>query len=308
MNAVLFKGAVKRFGQVKAVDGVDLSVSPGAVFGLVGPNGAGKTTLLALACGWLRPTSGHIEVLGDTPWRAARLKGRIAALPQDAALPPNVSLRDSLTYYARLQGFDRGRATRETDRVLDSVGLSNWRDTKASHLSHGMTKRAGIAQALIGNPELIFLDEPTAGLDPKSAYWVRSLIMELRGKTTVVVSSHNLTELETLCDTAAILHHGRVVSKGTMGQLTAADSEVILGLANSAKQLPALAEAAESVAGVIATTVDASTATISVQFASKGSAPEETITCVLSALIEAGARIGSVRRGRGLEQKVLAVT
>ncbi|MFW5878687.1 MAG: ATP-binding cassette domain-containing protein [Myxococcota bacterium] len=126
MDAIRIEGIEKRFGEVRALDGVDLTVPGGSTFGLIGPNGAGKTTLMGLVCGWLRPTSGTISVLGHSPWRAVQLKGKISAFPQDAALPPNTSVLHSLTYFGRLQGLSASRAAKEAEGALELAGLSEW--------------------------------------------------------------------------------------------------------------------------------------------------------------------------------------
>ena len=231
--AIRTVGLVKHFGSVHAVDGVDLTVPRGAVFGLIGPNGAGKTTTFGLVCGWVRPSAGVVEVLGTSPRRVSVLKGRLAALPQDATLPPTTPVLSSLAYLARLQGFSGKAAKDEAARVLALVGLSKWGKVRAQGLSHGMAKRVGLAQAFIGHPEVVLLDEPTAGLDPKSAHSVRELILEMKeDRTTVVVSSHNLYELEAVCDHAAILDRGRVIAAGPMDELTAADTEFVVELAD----------------------------------------------------------------------------
>ncbi len=308
MEAIRVERLVKRFGRLRAVDGVDLIVPRGATFGLIGPNGAGKTTLFGMVCGWLRPSAGHVSVLGKPPWQAVHLKGRLAALPQDAALPPNTSVLHSLTYYARLQGHSRKKAAEEARRVLELVGLPEAASRRASRLSHGMAKRVGLAQAFIGSPELILLDEPTSGLDPKSAHLIRALMSELRGEATVVVSSHNLHELETICDYAAILDRGKLVAQGTMAELTAADSEVLITLGGSSAPAADLIAAASSVPGVATASHDPGSGVLTVRFASAGEEPEELVTSILSALIASGGKIGTVSRGRGLEQKVLSVT
>jgi ABC-2 type transport system ATP-binding protein len=307
-DAIRLEGLVKHFGRVRAVDGVDLVVPKGSLFALIGPNGAGKTTTFGLVCGWLRPTGGQATVLGASPWRAVHLKGRLAALPQDAALPPNTRVLDSLAFYGRLQGLNAGRARTEAAAALDRVGLAEWGKARASSLSHGMAKRVGLAQALMGTPELILLDEPTAGLDPKSAHWVRELLRGFQGKATVVISSHNLQELEALCDHAAILDHGQVIAAGSMAELTAADSEVVITLGNAEAEIEGLAAAAAALAGVSGATGDPARRTVTVRFGRGPEPAEEVITRVLTKLIASGGKIGSVSRGQGLERRVLAVT
>ncbi len=302
--AIETRGLKKHFGRVRAVDGIDLAVPTGSVFGLIGPNGAGKTTCFSLVCGWIRPTGGTLRVLGRAPGDVGALKGRLAALPQDAQLPPNTGLLDSLAYFARLQGMTQAEARKEAERVLELVGLAAWGKVRAATLSHGMHKRVGLAQAFIGAPELVLLDEPTAGLDPKSAAHVRETISNLKGRATVVISSHNLFELEKLCDHAAILSHGRLVAQGTMESLTAADSEVVVEL--GAEPPPDTEARLEALAAVRAVHVEARRLTV--RFSLEGHEPAQVTTEILRTLIDAGALVLSVQRGKGLERKVLEIT
>ena len=308
MDVIVAENLVKHFGFVRALDGVNLTVPKGSTFGLIGPNGAGKTTFFGLVCGWLRPTKGRATVLGTATSRVVDLKGHLCALPQDASLPPNTTVMHSLAYYGRLQGLGRGEARNEALRVLDMLGLAGSAGTRASNLSHGMAKRVGLAQAFIGSPKLVLLDEPTSGLDPKSAHLVRSLIKDLSGTATVLVSSHNLHELEAICDHAAILDHGRLKAHGTMSELTAADTEVKITLANPKEALEKLASLATTVPGVSTAAADPLSSALIIRFSSGEKAPEEVVTQVLSALIEGGAKVGAVERGRGLEKKVLSIT
>ncbi|MFW5878686.1 MAG: hypothetical protein ACOCVR_02605 [Myxococcota bacterium] len=171
-----------------------------------------------------------------------------------------------------------------------------------------MAKRVGLAQAFIGEPELILLDEPTAGLDPKSAHHVRSIVSRLRGKSTVLVSSHNLHELEKLCDHAAILDKGKLLAGGTMAELTAADSEVVISLGNPSSAMEMLGAAAAAVPGVTAASFDPGSRDLIIRFASAGEPAEEIVTRVLSELIRCGGKVGAVTRGQGLERRVLSVT
>ncbi len=307
--ALRLEEVVKHFGSVRAVDGVSLEVPAGSVYGLIGPNGAGKTTTFSLICGWLHPRSGRIEVLGHPPSRLHEIKGRFSALPQDAALPPNTSLLQSLTFYARLQGVRRSEARKAAQAALEMVGLGAWGKVRAVTLSHGMAKRVGLAQAFLGKPDLVLLDEPTAGLDPKNAHHLRELIRTMREQTTVLISSHNLYELEDLCDHAAILDHGKVVEAGTMESLSAADREATVLLAEG-DDGEALARATEALAIVREARWEAGTHTLTVTFVGSGEADAEThpTTAVLEALIAAGGHIEGLRRGRGLERRVLEIT
>ncbi|ABO23482.1 ABC transporter ATP-binding protein [Shewanella loihica] len=207
MKLITCKALSKQFGSKRALNDINLELSAGQPIALVGPNGAGKTTLFSLLCGYIRPTEGAVEILGHAPGSTALL-GKVAALPQDARLDPNLTIAAQLELFAQLQGFNAASARRECQRVLALVDLAEVAAQKPSSLSHGMSKRVSIAQALIGSPELVLLDEPTAGLDPANAKAIRELVRAQIGKTTFVISSHNLAELEKLCDKVLYLDKG----------------------------------------------------------------------------------------------------
>ncbi|BFL83480.1 hypothetical protein LFREDSHE_19300 [Shewanella baltica] len=174
MSLIQCQGLSQLYGSKKALNDVNFSLEAGAPIALVGPNGAGKTTLFSLLCGYLSPSAGTITLLGEAP-NSPKLLGKIAALPQDAVLDPNLTIVSQLSFFARLQGMGVEQARQEAIRVLTLVDLADVAEQKPPSLSHGMSKRVSIAQALIGSPELVLLDEPTAGLDPanakKSANW-----------------------------------------------------------------------------------------------------------------------------------------
>ena len=203
------RSLAKHFGSTRAIDALDLELEPGAPIALIGPNGAGKTTLLSLLCGYIIPTAGTIEILGKAPGAAA-LHGLVAALPQDAQLDPKLSVGKQLRFFARLQGFESRDAMVEVQRVLELVQLSDNISSKPQELSHGMRKRVAIAQMLMGSPELALLDEPTAGLDPPNVRIIRDLITANAAKTTFIISSHNLDELEKICASVVFLSDGKL--------------------------------------------------------------------------------------------------
>jgi len=205
----------KRFSSNLALDGLDLSLEKGAPIALVGPNGAGKTTLFSILCGYIYPTSGSVTLFGSTPGSTS-LFGRISALPQDAQLDPRFAISHQLKFYAELQGINRKQAGKEAERVLDLMGLKEVLNEKPGALSHGMRKRVSIAQSLMGNPELVLLDEPTAGLDPVNARNVRQMVSDLADNTTFIISSHNLHELEKLCSTVIYLEKGQLKQQSSV--------------------------------------------------------------------------------------------
>jgi len=206
----------KRYGDKIALNKVNFSLEKGAPVALVGPNGAGKTTLFSLLCGYIQPSSGKISILGHPPGHSA-LFGRLAALPQDAQLDPRFSIAVQLNFYARLQGMGNKLAKIDVARVLEMVGLTDAAHSRPNELSHGMRKRAAIAQTLLGNPEIVMLDEATAGLDPANAREIRAIVAEHAGTVNFILSSHDLSELERLCDQVLYLQNGQLKQHQTLG-------------------------------------------------------------------------------------------
>ncbi|USD38324.1 MULTISPECIES: ABC transporter ATP-binding protein [Ferrimonas] len=199
----------KSYGSKLALDRVDLSLDGSDSIALVGPNGAGKTTLMSLICGYLQPSSGSLTVLGHAPG-SSELLGQLSALPQDAQLDPGFSIGIQLRHFGALQGMSKTEADKEARRVLELVQLADTFASRPQDLSHGMRKRVTIAQALMGQPRLVLLDEPTAGLDPANARAVRDLVNSLRGQCHFLISSHNLEELQKMCDTVLHIEQGRI--------------------------------------------------------------------------------------------------
>jgi ABC-type multidrug transport system ATPase subunit len=210
------RGLTKRFpGGIVAVESLDLDVYHGEVYGLLGPNGAGKTTTLRMLLGLARPTAGSASVLGLAPGRPEGLR-RLGALVEEPALYPYLSGRDNLLVLARYCGVDDRRVA----EVLDVVELTPRAGSKLKTYSLGMRQRLGVAAALLKDPELLILDEPTNGLDPKGMAEMRELIRSLgTGERTVVLSSHLMVEVEQVCDRVGIISRGRLVAEGSVEQL-----------------------------------------------------------------------------------------
>lgn len=205
----------KSFGNVQALRDVTFSADRGQIVGILGPNGAGKTTALRILCGFLSPSSGQASVDGlDTSEQSLEVRSRIGFLPENNPLYPEMFVADYLRYRARIKGVARSRVRERVAEVSDRCGLSTVLSRPISVLSKGFRQRVGLADALIAGPPLLILDEPTVGLDPNQVIEVRSLIDELRGSHTVLISSHILSEIEQVCDRVVIFRDGEVVAEG----------------------------------------------------------------------------------------------
>lgn len=226
MSLVHIENCVKQYGSVKALNNLSLTLEAGPPIALIGPNGAGKTTLFSVLCGYLRLTRGSVSVLGEAPGSQA-LVGRLSSMPQDARMDPHFTVGRQLTQYARLQGLSKQDAKRDVERVLSIVQLPDVAVMRPEALSHGMRKRVSLAQALLGSPELILLDEPTAGIDPPNVKIIRDLVSELSAHMTFVVSSHNLDELERLCKTVVYLENGQLKQTGSVAASNGADDAIL---------------------------------------------------------------------------------
>jgi len=205
--------------KVVAVDGLDLKILKGEVFGLLGPNGSGKSTTIKMLLGLLHPSSGTIRVLGAPP-HEVRTKARIGYLPEDSHLYSYLTARETLDFFARLFGMDGPTRRRRSGELLEMVGLAQAADRLVGEFSKGMARRIGLAQALINDPELLILDEPTSGLDPIGCRQVKDLILTLvKGGKSVILSSHLLADVEDVCDRIAILYNGRIRARGQVRDL-----------------------------------------------------------------------------------------
>jgi ABC-2 type transport system ATP-binding protein len=227
-------GLNKSYGNKYALKNINFELKAGQPIALVGPNGAGKSTLFGILSGYMPATSGNAMVLGHKVG-SPELIGRIGALPQDALFDPNLTIMQQLRFLARLQGFEKSASMSEATRVLELMQLADIAKEKITALSHGMKKRVAIAQALMGSPDLVLLDEPTAGLDPANARNIRQQVMALSGETTFVISSHNLDELERLCDQVLLLEQGELKTQKMIGLQGAAQDISYLTLRLQAK-------------------------------------------------------------------------
>jgi ABC-2 type transport system ATP-binding protein len=247
-------GVTKSFGRFVAVRDLDFSVGKGEVLGFLGPNGAGKTTTMRILTGFIPPTRGRATVAGhDILREPMAAKRRIGYLPENPPLYPEMTVREYLDFAARIKGVGGERRNHKVDEAIGRCALGDVRDKLCSKLSKGYRQRVGLAQALVHEPEVIVLDEPTAGLDPKQINDTRALIRSLGGDHTIVLSTHILPEVALTCDRIVIINRGRVVAQGTTEGLTAEIGErefLNLTAQGGEEEIVRIASAVDGVLGV----------------------------------------------------------
>ena len=299
--ALATHGLTRTFGDVRAVDGLDLEVRQGEVFGFLGPNGAGKTTTIRMMAGLLRPTEGSIRVLDQevTPDRpdARRLVG---LCPQENVLYADLTARENLTYVAGLYGVPRAERRRRADALLEKLGLAEKARARASQLSGGMKRRLTVATALVHDPPVVVFDEPEAGLDPQTRVHVREFIRELKAEKTIVLTSHNMDEVERVADRVAIIDKGKLLKVGATRELTEGRGErleVALASGDAARVAQALVDAG----------FDARPSGTRVEV--RGAGLAKRFAAVLEAVARAGAEVDDLRyRGATLEDVFIELT
>jgi ABC-2 type transport system ATP-binding protein len=210
------QGLTRRYGDFVAVEDVSFSVGSGQIVGMLGPNGAGKTTTIRMITGFLPPTAGRVNIAGiDLDEKPVEARRQLGYLPENVALYPEMRVREYLDYRARLEGV-RGRAAGDAiDRAIELCLLGDVRDQIIATLSKGFRQRVGLATAILHNPEVLILDEPTVGLDPKQIIAIRDLIRDLGKERTLLLSTHILPEVELLCERVVIIDRGRIIAQGT---------------------------------------------------------------------------------------------
>ena len=218
--AVEIAGLSRSFDGLVAVDGIDLSIEPGELFSLLGPNGAGKTTTIKMLCCLLRPTGGTATIMGhDVQMDPLAVKRVIAVSPQETAVAEFLNARENLGLMAGLHGMGKARTRERSDELLEIMGLTDRADERVKKYSGGMKRRLSIAMALVSQPQVLFLDEPTIGLDPQSRRGMWEHIAGLKGDTTIVLTTHYLEEADALADRIAVIDEGTVIALGTSGEL-----------------------------------------------------------------------------------------
>jgi ABC-2 type transport system ATP-binding protein len=288
-DAIRTRGLTKRYDDVPAVDGLDLAVERGELYGFLGPNGAGKTTTIRVALGLIHATAGEVEVLGERVSAGSGPFDRVGALVEEPAFWKYLSGPRNLEYFARAggRGADTRRRLARIDECLDRVELTEARGKRVKAYSQGMRQRLGIALALLGEPELLILDEPTNGLDPVGTREMRELLRGLANRgTTVFVSSHLLAEVEAICDRVGVMAQGRLVAEGPPGTLRGTPDRLRVDVddpvraAEIAGGLPGVGVAMAPVAGSTALTLSLA----------DGASPSD----VNEALVAAGLRVSAL--------------
>jgi ABC-2 type transport system ATP-binding protein len=287
--ALLIEHARKDYGRVvggrrEAVADVSLQVSRGAIHGLLGPNGAGKTTTLKMLLGLVKPSGGRFEILGLDA-RKPGARARVGFLPEQPYFPQQLTAAEAMALYGRLTGLTRDEIAEQTDDLLERVGLEGRQKTILAKFSRGMLQRLGLAQALLGKPEVLVLDEPASGLDPIGQRDVRNLMVSLKeGGATILLSSHQLSEVETVSDEVTILHQGRVAARGHIDDLLNVSGQTSLRVIG-AGELPAEVAAKVSDVAVSGTTT-------------VFSLPDERVRGVVESLYDGGWKIVSLQPKR----------
>lgn len=292
-EALVTKDLVKRYGRSHALNGFSLSVPRGATLGLVGQNGAGKTTWMMTVAGFVHPTSGSVNLLEKGPFDADRHSGEFTILPQDSELPLEARPRELLVRYARLQGLSASAAAQAADKLLAAFNLTAKAYAPIRALSHGMRKRVMVAQAFIGSPKIVLLDEPLSGLDPVEADRMRTFIRSRRGNVTIVISSHQLDDIQKLCTHVAFVAAGRVEKMETLASLTESSGRIVCQMAREPTDVTVegLSLSWNAARGELTVTFDASRSV------------EDVNTLLLPKLLPFGVR--SVASGRSLEEVYL---
>jgi len=305
--AIDVQGLRFSYGNLEILKGFDLKVAQGETLGFVGPNGAGKTTSFSVIAGFLMPNKGEVKVLGHSPWDTANLKGKLSVLPQDAQLIANVGIHGQLVFFAELLGYSGKEADEEALRVLELVGLADHVKKFPGHLSHGMAKRTGLAQAFIGSPDVVLLDEPTAGLDPFAAKQIRDLIASMRGERTVVVSSHNLAEIQDICTDVALIHQGQIIKHGDIDSFTEKDNQLRVQIRGGVPPVPFF-QSIETSGGVRDVQYEPHLGWMTVNLLPDAPPADEVIKMIVGKVFELGLSLGEIQRGTSLEDVFMQLT
>ena len=281
---------VKRFGDRTAVNDLSFEIAPGETYGLLGPNGAGKTTSISILCGLVAPDEGAVHISGSPLSGHTQLKSSIGLVPQEIALYPDLTARENLDFFARLQGLDRVTRRSRIAEVLEIVGLTDRADDRVGEYSGGMQRRCNIAAGLVHEPKLLVLDEPTVGVDPQSRNQILDSIERLGGEgLAVLYTTHYMEEAERLCDRIGIMDRGTMIAEGTRRELVAQIGEHDrVRISTPATDVGELERSLQRLPQVIAVTPTPSGVEVTVNDAHRA------ISELVSASTQAGVSIGTL--------------
>jgi ABC-2 type transport system ATP-binding protein len=306
---VMTRDLTKKYGDFVALKGLTLEVERGQILGFIGPNGAGKTTTIKILVGLARPTSGTARVAGvDCTAEPRRLKRLIGYMPDTFGAYDNMRVSEYLDFFGAAFGISRRERSRRIGETLETAGAASFRDLFVESLSHGMRQRVGLARALLHDPEVLILDEPTNGLDPQARIEMRQLLLDLAGRgKTLLVTSHVLPELARICDRVAIITRGRLRAMGTLAEVTRQlsplqEMEVLLTRADDLERATAvIKQHLEAGADIQCATAEAV-----VRF--RTARREEDLAGLLAALVTAGVSVAQFREVQSdLEEAFLTV-
>lgn len=252
-NMIEVTGLSKSYGPIQALQGITFSVKKGEVVGFLGPNGAGKSTTMKIITGSMAPTSGSAKVAGfDVFEDPIEVKKRIGYLPENPPVYGDMNIEAYLTFVARLKGVEKSKVKSQVEKAIEKTDLGSVRRRLIQNLSKGYRQRVGIAQALVSDPEILILDEPTSGLDPRQVAEVRSLIQELKGEHTIILSTHILPEVQAMCERIIIINRGRIVAEDSLEGLATRMAGTLELKVRVARPSADVETALRSVAGVSA--------------------------------------------------------
>ena len=288
-----------------AVDGITLSVRKGCFFGLLGPNGAGKTTMISILCTLLRPDSGDVFISGvSIKDGMAKIKGMIGYVPQDIALYPTLTARENFLFFGKMQGLRGAYLKERVDRCLDIANMKNLAENRVETFSGGLKRRLSLAVGLIHNPRILFLDEPTVGIDPQSRHFIYESLKHMNADgMTIVYTSHYMEEVEYLCEEIAIMDRGKIISAGKVEELLARQGKGVLKIKTDAHISEAVENQIRALPGVRLVEYNDKTLTLI------SSSPTKTIVDVITLCERQGIGILSLAHGAAnLEQLFMSLT
>lgn len=288
-----------------AVNGIALTVRRGSFFGLLGPNGAGKTTFLSMLTGLLKPDSGRVRIAGlDIRDNSNEIKHRLSFVPQDTALYPTLTAGENLAFFGSMQGLAGSYLRLRAEECLTISDLNNFADSRVETFSGGMKRRLSLVIGLIHKPDVLFLDEPTVGIDPQSRHFIYNTLRRMNAEgMTIVYTSHYMEEVEELCDDIAIIDHGRVIARGEIGHLLSQHEYGFIEVRTSEDISPALQQIIKGLSSLQGSQFNDRGFTL------KSSAPQQTLSEVIAILQQNNISLISISRGTAnLEQLFLALT